>query len=104
MHKICTSERENGRCMTTTVTEKTSTRAIHSVNDGNPAVFGGGKTDALGVKTTADPRGTARAHWAARGKPSHPTTDEIIRHSHPPNSPTIQSGISPDRRELGGQR
>ena len=46
--------------------------SIHSVNVSNPAELGGGKTEALGVKTTADPRGTARTHWATRGKPSHP--------------------------------
>ena len=37
--------------------------SIHSVNVSNRAKFGGGKTEALGVKTTTDPRGTARTHW-----------------------------------------
>ena len=39
--------------------------SIYSVNVSNPAEFGGGKTEAIGLKTTADPRGMARTHWAA---------------------------------------
>ena len=57
--------------------------SIHSVNVSNPAEFGGGKTEALGVKTTADPRGTARTHWTARGKPSHP-----LDRRNPPTLPS----------------
>ena len=66
--------------------------SIHSVNVSNPAEFGGGKTEALGVKTTADPRGTARTHWAARGKPSHPLDRR--------NPPTLPSAELPHKRVL----
>ena len=59
--------------------------SIHSVNVSNPAEFGGEKTAALGVKTTADPRGTARTHWAARGKPSHP-----LDRRNPPTLPSAE--------------
>ena len=66
--------------------------SIHSVNVSNPAEFGGGKTEALGVKTTADPRGTARTHWAARGKPSHPLDRR--------NPPTLPSAELPATEEI----
>ena len=76
--------------------------SIHSVNVSNPAEFGGGKTEALGVKTTADPRGTARTHWAARGKPSHPPRQK--KSSDPPIRRTPDRGNSSGRRQLGGPR
>ena len=59
--------------------------SIHSVNVSNQAEFGGGKTKALGVKTTADPRGTTRTNWAARGKPSHP-----LDRRYPPTLPSAE--------------
>ena len=43
-----------------------------------PPNLGGGKTEALGVKTTAGTRGTAKTRWAAQGAPAvTPSTDEI---------------------------
>ena len=44
-----------------------------------PPNLGGGKNEALGVKTTAGTRGTAKTRWAARGAPAvTPSTDEIL--------------------------
>ena len=77
-----------------------------------PPNLGGGKTEALGVKTTAGTRGTAKTRWAARGAPAvTPSTDEIpppIRRTPPP-PPTFQSGNSSGRRDwritaLSGER
>ena len=65
--------------------------SIHSVNVSNPAGFGGGKTEALGVKTTADPRGTARtplgSPWKAQSSLVRQTKSSD---SHPPPPPSTE--------------
>ena len=66
--------------------------SIHSVNVSKPAEFNWGKTEAPGVKTTADPRGTARTHWAARGKPSYALDRR--------NPPTLPSAELPATEEI----
>ena len=59
------------------------THAIHSMIQWMPVTqpyLGGGKTEALGVKTTADPRGTARTLWAARGRAPVPSSTDETSH------------------------
>ena len=69
-----------------------------------PPNLGGGKTEALGVKTTAGTRGTAKTRWAARGAPAvTPSTDEILP---PPIRRTPQLSSQEIRRaeEIGESR
>ena len=68
-----------------------------------PPNLGGGKTEALGVKTTAGTRGTAKTRWAARGAPAvTPSTDEIL----PPirRTPRLSSQEIRRAEEIGESR
>ena len=69
-----------------------------------PPNLGGGKTEALGVKTTAGTRGTAKTRWAARGAPAvTPSTDEILP---PPirRTPRLSSQEIRRAEEIGESR
>ena len=65
-----------------------------------PPNLGGGKTEALGVKTTAGTRGTAKTLWAVRGAPTvTPSTDEIL-----PPPPIRRTPDFPVRKFVGQKR
>ena len=64
--------------------------SIHSVNVSNPGEFGGGKTEALGVKTTADPRGTARQRRIIPTLQRHFPNVQIFASTH---SPMMVAGL-----------
>ena len=106
MHKMCTSEWKTvGAWPRQSLKRHYNTHAIHSVNAGNPGVFWWKKNESA---RSENHRWTPGEQPEPTGQPKEspviPSIDEILRHSHQPNSPTFQSGNLSDRRELGGPR
>ena len=90
MHKICTNERVN-RCMNHYPHWMDTTQSIQWMSVTQPNLVEE-KPKRSGQKPPLTPRETARTHWAAHGKPSHPLDGR--------NTPTLPSAELPATEKI----